>query len=150
MKGSFVLTGALDVLKNVFGYSSFRRGQEDIINRITSGQDVLAVMPTGAGKSLCYQIPAILSEGTAIIISPLISLMKDQVDSLVQNGVRAASINSSMNWDEVSDIFRQVRRGELSMLYIAPERLEGEGFLEFFNSIEAGLVVVDEAHCVSQ
>lgn len=141
---------ALEVLKKVFGYSSFRKGQQEIIEAVTSGRDALGIMPTGAGKSLCYQIPAILSGGTAIIISPLISLMKDQVDALVQNGVSAASINSAVDWETASDIFREVRQGRVSLLYVAPERLEGEGFAEFLRSIDIGLVVVDEAHCVSQ
>ncbi|MCD8234564.1 MAG: DNA helicase RecQ [Cloacibacillus porcorum] len=141
---------ALEVLKKVFGYSSFRKGQQEIIEAVTSGRDALGIMPTGAGKSLCYQIPAILSGGTAIIISPLISLMKDQVDALVQNGVSAVSINSAVDWETASDIFREVRQGRVSLLYVAPERLEGEGFAEFLRSIDIGLVVVDEAHCVSQ
>lgn len=141
---------ALEVLKKVFGYSSFRKGQQEIIEAVTSGRDALGIMPTGAGKSLCYQIPAILCGGTAIIISPLISLMKDQVDALVQNGVSAASINSAVDWETASDIFREVRQGRVSLLYVAPERLEGEGFAEFLRSIDIGLVVVDEAHCVSQ
>lgn len=140
----------LDVLKNVFGYSSFRRGQEEVVKKIMDGSDVLAVMPTGAGKSLCYQIPAILSGGVSIVVSPLISLMKDQVDALVQNGVKAASINSSMPWEEVSPMFGAARRGEIKLLYVAPERLESEGFREFLRSLEIGLVTVDEAHCVSQ
>ena len=141
---------ALEVLKKVFGYGSFRKGQQEIIEAVTSGRDALGIMPTGAGKSLCYQIPAILSGGTAIIISPLISLMKDQVDALVQNGVSAASINSAVDWETASDIFREVRHGRVSLLYVAPERLEGGGFAEFLRSIDIGLVVVDEAHCVSQ
>jgi len=141
---------ALEVLKKVFGYSSFRKGQQEIIEAVTSGRDALGIMPTGAGKSLCYQIPAILGGGTAIIISPLISLMKDQVDALVQNGVSAASINSAVDWETASDIFREVRQGRVSLLYVAPERLEGGGFAEFLRSIEIGLVVIDEAHCVSQ
>ena len=141
---------ALEVLKKVFGYGSFRKGQQEIIEAVTSGRDALGIMPTGAGKSLCYQIPAILSGGIAVIISPLISLMKDQVDSLIQNGVSAASINSAMDWESASDIFRGVRQGQVRLLYVAPERLEGAGFAEFLRSIEIGLVVVDEAHCVSQ
>ncbi|MCD8163902.1 MAG: DNA helicase RecQ [Synergistaceae bacterium] len=141
---------ALEVLKKVFGYGSFRKGQQEIIEAVTSGRDALGIMPTGAGKSICYQIPAILGGGTAIIISPLISLMKDQVDALVQNGVSAASINSAVDWETASDIFREVRQGRVSLLYVAPERLEGGGFAEFLRSIEIGLVVIDEAHCVSQ
>ena len=140
----------LDVLKNVFGYSSFRRGQEEVVKKIMDGGDVLAVMPTGAGKSLCYQIPAILGSGVSIVVSPLISLMKDQVDALVQSGVKAASINSSMEWEEVSPLFGAARRGEIKLLYVAPERLESEGFREFLRSLEISLVTVDEAHCVSQ
>ncbi|NLD05699.1 MAG: DEAD/DEAH box helicase, partial [Synergistaceae bacterium] len=122
------------MLKNIFGYTSFRHGQEEIIDNILNGKDALVIMPTGAGKSLCYQIPAVLSKGVSIIISPLISLMKDQVDALRQNGVQAASINSSMAWDEVVSIFRLVRSGKIKLLYIAPERLENNGFLEFFHS----------------
>ena len=139
----------LDVLKNTFGYSSFRKGQAEVVDGIMSGRDVLAIMPTGGGKSLCYQLPAVLNRGVTVVISPLISLMKDQVDSLRQNGVRAASINSSMEWDDISDIFRAARRGEISLLYIAPERLAGEGFLSFLRSLDISLIVVDEAHCVS-
>lgn len=140
----------IDILKNIFGYTSFRPGQEEIISNILSGRDALGIMPTGAGKSLCYQIPAVLTDGTSIIISPLISLMKDQVDALRQNGVQAASINSSMEWDDVASIFRLVSSGRIKLLYIAPERFENNGFREFFHSIEIGLVIVDEAHCVSQ
>lgn len=144
------MVSPISVLKNIFGYGAFRRGQEEIINNIIAGSDALAIMPTGAGKSLCYQIPAIVGGGVSVIVSPLISLMKDQVDALCQNGVSAASINSSMEWEEVAEILARVRSGNLSLLYIAPERLEGEGFLNFFRSVEPSLVVVDEAHCVSQ
>ncbi|MDR3076603.1 MAG: DNA helicase RecQ [Synergistaceae bacterium] len=138
-----------DALKKFFGYGSFRPGQEELINHILSGTDVLGIMPTGAGKSVCYQIPAILSEGVTIVLSPLISLMKDQVDALRQNGVRAEAINSAMDWDDVRGTLGRARRGEISLLYIAPERLEGEGFREFLSSIDIAAIVVDEAHCVS-
>lgn len=141
---------ALVTLKNVFGYDTFRKGQREIIDAVLSGRDSLAVMPTGAGKSLCYQIPAILCEGVSLIISPLISLMKDQVDSLMQSGVRAAMINSAMEWEDVADILRAVRRKDVHLLYVAPERLELEGFAEFLRSVDVRLVVVDEAHCISQ
>jgi ATP-dependent DNA helicase RecQ len=140
----------IDVLKGIFGYASFRPGQEEIVNEVLSGRDVLGIMPTGAGKSICYQVPAILKGGVSVVISPLISLMKDQVDALRQNGVRAASINSSLSWDSVSDIFRAVRGGAVKLLYIAPERLDGDGFREFLSSIDVSMMVVDEAHCVSQ
>ncbi|MDL2263838.1 DNA helicase RecQ [Synergistaceae bacterium OttesenSCG-928-I11] len=137
------------ILKKFFGFDSFRKGQEETIQHILSGRDVLCVMPTGSGKSLCYQIPAMLMEGVTIVLSPLISLMKDQVDALRQNGVRAAAINSAMEWDDVKPVFRQIRAGETKLLYIAPERLEGVGFREFLAEIDVSMVVVDEAHCVS-
>lgn len=138
------------MLKNIFGYTSFRRGQEEIILSIISGRDALGIMPTGAGKSLCYQIPAILTNGTSIIISPLISLMKDQVDALKQNGVQAASVNSSMEWNEVASIFDLVSSGKIKLLYIAPERFGNKKFINLFRSTEISLVIIDEAHCVSQ
>lgn len=140
----------LKILKKIFGYSSFRKGQAEIIEAIAQGRDALGVMPTGAGKSLCYQIPAILADGLTVVISPLISLMKDQVDALRQNGVSAASINSAIEWEEAADIFRQVRTGSIKLLYVAPERLEGDGFGEFLRSIPISHIIVDEAHCVSQ
>ena len=146
----FVLPQPIDMLKNIFGYTSFRRGQEEIIDNILKGNDALAIMPTGAGKSICYQLPALLFEGITLVISPLISLMKDQVDALRQSGVQAASINSSMAWDEVVSIFRLVSKGKIKLLYIAPERLENNGFIEFLHSLDIALIVVDEAHCVSQ
>ena len=140
----------LDVLKNTFGYSSFRRGQREIIEHIVAGRDVLGIMPTGAGKSLCYQIPAIMMNGLSVVLSPLISLMKDQVDALRQNGVRAAALNSATDWEDVVAIFSAVRRGKISLLYIAPERLDNETFRGFFRELDVKLVVIDEAHCVSQ
>lgn len=138
------------ILKEVFGFSSFRKGQGDIIRHILSGRDVLGIMPTGAGKSLCYQIPALAIGGVSVVISPLISLMKDQVDALRQNGVGAAALNSSLEWDEIRDIFSAVRAGEISLLYVAPERLESEPFNVFLQSIAVRLFIIDEAHCVSQ
>ncbi|MDR1514983.1 MAG: DNA helicase RecQ [Synergistaceae bacterium] len=140
----------IDVLKGVFGYPSFRSGQEEIVNEALSGRDVFGIMPTGAGKSVCYQIPAIINGGVSVVISPLISLMKDQVDSLRQNGVCAEAINSSLSWGSVLDIFRAVREGAVKLLYVAPERLDGNGFREFLSSIDVSMVIVDEAHCVSQ
>ncbi|MDR1915547.1 MAG: DNA helicase RecQ [Synergistaceae bacterium] len=139
-----------EALKKIFGYDSFRHGQEELIEKILSGEDVLGIMPTGAGKSVCYQVPAILSSGIFIVLSPLISLMKDQVDTLRENGVAAEAINSAMEWDDVRDVQRRARNGKISMLYVAPERLEGDGFREFLSSIEISAIVVDEAHCVSQ
>ena len=140
----------LGILKDVFGYTSFRKGQSAIIERILEGRDTLGVMPTGAGKSLCYQIPALTLGGLAVVVSPLISLMKDQVDALRQAGIAAAALNSSMKWDETRKILDSVRREEISLLYVAPERFENEAFRDLFKTLDARLFVIDEAHCVSQ
>ena len=140
----------IEILKEVFGFPSFRKGQSAIVDSILKGQDVVGVMPTGAGKSLCYQIPALAMEGVSIVVSPLVSLMKDQVDALRQNGVGAAALNSSMEWEETREIWKAVRRGQISLLYVAPERFENNAFREFFATLDPELFVVDEAHCVSQ
>lgn len=137
------------VLKQYFGHSSFRYGQAELIDRILAGEDCLGVMPTGAGKSMCYQIPALMSEGTTIVISPLISLMKDQVEALRQSGVRAAFINSSLSAHEYYAVLNEVSSGECRLLYVAPERLLAEDFLALCRSIKIPLTAVDEAHCVS-
>ncbi len=139
-----------DILKKYFGHTSFRYGQEEIIDNILSGKDCLGVMPTGAGKSMCYQIPALIMKGTAIVISPLISLMKDQVEALRQAGVPAAYINSSLSGNEYFMTMDMVRSGECRILYAAPERLGTEGFMTLCKSIEIPLIAIDEAHCVSQ
>lgn len=139
----------LEVLRQYFGHKNFREAQEQLIDCILSGRDCLGVMPTGAGKSLCYQVPAVLMSGTVIVISPLISLMKDQVEALVQNGVRAACINSSMDEAEAYDIHRRAAVGGYDILYVAPERLGTPRFTELANTLEIPLVAVDEAHCVS-
>ncbi len=139
-----------DILKKYFGHSSFRYGQGEIIDNIMSGRDCLGVMPTGAGKSMCYQIPALMMSGTTIVISPLISLMKDQVEALRQAGVPAAYINSSLTGNEYYMTIDMVRSGECRILYVAPERLETEGFIALCKSVEIPFVAIDEAHCVSQ
>ncbi len=138
------------VLKHCFGYDSFREGQEQIINSILAGRDVLAVMPTGAGKSICYQIPAVMFPGITLVISPLISLMKDQVGALNQNGIRAAYLNSSLTSRQYALALSNVRQGVYKIVYIAPERLMTDGFLELAAELDISLVAVDEAHCVSQ
>lgn len=145
---------ALQTLHDVFGYSSFRGEQKAIVEHVTSGGDALVLMPTGGGKSLCYQLPALLREGVAIVVSPLIALMQDQVDALKQLGVRAAFLNSSQDADEARAITAQLMRGELQIVYVAPERLLMSGFLSLLDEIEesAGIALfaIDEAHCVSQ
>jgi ATP-dependent DNA helicase RecQ len=138
------------VLKHYFGYTAFRPGQEELIDAILSGRDVMAVMPTGAGKSLCYQIPAILLKGLTVVISPLISLMKDQVNALREAGVKAAYLNSSLGSAEYGEILRGLAAGEYRILYVAPERLLREDLREQIGDTPIPLVVVDEAHCVSQ
>jgi ATP-dependent DNA helicase RecQ len=140
----------LEILKGVFGFRSFRKGQDSIVDRILEGRDVLGIMPTGAGKSLCYQIPALTLGGLSVVVSPLISLMKDQVDALLQNGIRAASLNSAADWDETRGVLSAVRRGQVSLLYVAPERFENASFKEFFAALRVSLFIIDEAHCVSQ
>jgi len=138
------------VLKQYFGHDAFRPGQEVMINALLSGRDALGVMPTGAGKSMCYQIPALLLPGLTLVISPLISLMKDQVAALRQAGVPAEYLNSSLDYDRQREVFRRTARGEVKLLYVAPERLESEGFLRLMEMVRLSLVAVDEAHCVSQ
>lgn len=140
----------LAALKTYFGYDSFRDGQEQIIDAILSGRDVMAVMPTGAGKSICYQLPALMSEGVSIVISPLISLMKDQVTALVQSGIRAAYLNSSLTFAQMNRAEGNMRQGMYKIIYVAPERLEMPSFLEACSHLNITLVTVDEAHCVSQ
>jgi len=137
-------------LQEVFGYAEFRPHQEPIINAVIEGRDVFVLMPTGGGKSLCYQIPALHRDGVAIIVSPLISLMKDQVDALVVNGVRAAFYNSSLKAEEARTILAQLHARQLDLLYVAPERLLSSDFLERLRGLEIALFAVDEAHCVSQ
>ncbi|CAH2716174.1 ATP-dependent DNA helicase RecQ [Neobacillus rhizosphaerae] len=141
---------ALPLLESYFGYSAFRKGQEQAIHSVVAGQNTICVMPTGGGKSICYQIPALILPGTTIVISPLISLMKDQVDALTQIGIPATFINSSLNFNEANERMREAKRGKYKLLYIAPERLESYDFLEDLNQMEIPLVAVDEAHCISQ
>ena len=139
-----------EAFKAVFGYDSFRPGQEAVINAILEGRDILAVMPTGAGKSLCYQVPAMLLSGITLVISPLISLMQDQVKALNEAGVNAAFINSSLSEKELNDTFKNAYKGHYKIIYVAPERLMSEGFISFAKSVEISMVTVDEAHCISQ
>ena len=140
------------ILETVFGYSEFRHNQEEIIDHLLKGRDAIALMPTGGGKSLCYQIPALCLPGVTIVVSPLIALMKDQVDALVLSGVKAAFLNSSQNAGEQSFILKQLQRNELKLLYVAPERLVGGEiqFLRFLQEIHVSLFAIDEAHCISQ
>lgn len=144
-----MLEEARKVLKTYFGYPSFKPGQEKIIASITAGRDTLGIMPTGGGKSICYQIPALLCDGVTLVISPLISLMKDQVDALNSLGVSAAFINSSLDQREVEARIRLAADGAYKLLYVAPERLESSRFLKLVRSLSVALVAVDEAHCIS-
>ena len=139
-----------EALKQYFGHSEFRFGQEDLVDALLAGRDVLGVMPTGAGKSVCYQLPALLLPGITLVLSPLISLMKDQVASLTQAGIPAAFINSTLSPEQYREVFRRARRGAYKLIYAAPERLETPEFLRFAQEVEISLLAVDEAHCVSQ
>ena len=141
---------ANQVLKEYFGYDSFRAGQEKIINTILSGQDALAIMPTGAGKSICYQVPALLLPGITIVISPLISLMQDQVKALNNVGIHAAYINSSLSETQITKALDRASKGIYKIVYVAPERLTSLDFVRFSQSVEISMVTVDEAHCISQ
>ena len=141
---------ALGALKRYFGYDSFRPGQSGLVDAILAGRDALGVMPTGAGKSVCYQIPATLLPGVTIVISPLISLMRDQVDALNDAGIPAAYVNTTQGGDEQAMVLAQAAQGDIKLLYVAPERLETERFRNFATRVPISLVAVDEAHCVSQ
>lgn len=139
-----------DILRRYFGYTSFRQGQEEMVDALLKGRDALCVMPTGAGKSICYQVPALLLPGVTLVISPLISLMKDQVESLTQAGVRAAFLNSSLTSAQYSRALRNLESGQYKIVYVAPERLSTESFQMAISRLSVSLVAVDEAHCVSQ
>ncbi len=138
------------VLKQYFGYDAFRPSQKPLVMRLLAGQDVLGVMPTGAGKSVCYQVPALMRQGTALVISPLISLMHDQVRALQQAGIAAACLTSAQSGEERARILREARQGRYQLLYAAPERLQTPNFRALCQSLSLSLVAVDEAHCVSQ
>jgi len=141
---------ALSILRNTFGYADFRDQQADIISQAISGQDVLVLMPTGGGKSLCYQIPALVRDGVGVVISPLIALMQDQVDALAQLGLNACFLNSTLSGEEVNHIERQLINGKIDLLYIAPERLIQSRTLNLLSQLNISLFAIDEAHCVSQ
>ena len=140
----------IEILNKYFNYPEFRQGQIDIINSIYSGKDTFALMPTGGGKSICYQIPAIAFQGTSIIISPLISLMKDQVDTLVSKGVNAAYINSTLSTEEQNLTLHKLKSNEIKILYLAPERIESKSFIESIRNIHIPFLAIDEAHCISE
>lgn len=137
-------------LQHLFGFSSFRVGQEEVIRHLLQGHDSLVLMPTGGGKSICYQLPAAILPGVTIVISPLIALMKDQVDGLTRQGIPAAYINSSLDSDTINDIFKRLAKGELKLLYVAPERFNNHYFVQGLQSINVSLLAIDEAHCISQ
>ena len=141
---------ALQVLQDVFGYPAFRGQQAEIIEVIAQGGDALVLMPTGGGKSLCYQIPSLVRDGIGVVVSPLIALMQDQVDALAEVGVRAAFLNSTQTWQEAAAIERQVKNGELDLVYVAPERLMTQRCLDLLGASKIALFAIDEAHCVSQ
>ena len=150
-RGGLTVEGEkLQILKTYFGYDSFRPGQEEIIDQILAGRDALAIMPTGAGKSLCYQVPALMMRGITIVISPLISLMMDQVKALNEAGIHAAYINSSLTENQVAKALEFAKAGRYKIVYVAPERLETPRFLDFACHAEISMVTIDEAHCISQ
>ena len=140
----------LQTLEDVFGFDSFRPGQREVAEALLRGEDALAVMPTGAGKSICFQLPALLLPGVTLVVSPLISLMKDQVQSLVQNGVKAAYLNASLSPRQMEQVLSRMAEGRYKLVYVAPERLALPGFLAAVSALQVSLLVVDEAHCVSQ
>jgi len=140
----------LSVLKDYFGFDSFRTPQEEIVNDVIAGLDVLVLMPTGGGKSLCYQIPSIVRSGVGIVVSPLIALMEDQVAALKLQGIKAAYYNSSLSSEEARFVLTQLHQGDLDLLYIAPERLISTSFLERLEECDIALFAIDEAHCISQ
>lgn len=139
-----------DILQKYYGYKNFRDNQDIIIDKIISEKDTLCVMPTGAGKSICYQIPAILFEGLTLVISPLISLMKDQVDMLKENGISAAYINSSLTDEEYFNVLNGIKSNKYKLIYLAPERIQQDGFFSFIKNINISMIAIDEAHCISQ
>ncbi len=143
-------TAAHKLLRSVFGFSAFRDGQAEIIAAILAGRDVLAIMPTGSGKSLCYQLPALLRDGLTIVVSPLIALMRNQVAQLRSYGVAAAALNSANDFSENRDIAEQIARGELRLAYIAPERLAKPEMVAMLRGAKPAMLAVDEAHCISQ
>ena len=141
---------ALSVLNSVFGLPAFRGAQEEIVRHVTDGGNCLVLMPTGGGKSLCYQLPSLLREGCGIVVSPLIALMRDQVAGLLEAGVNAAVLNSTLSFDEASEVERRLLAGDLDLLYVAPERLLTPRCLSLLGQANIALFAIDEAHCVSQ
>lgn len=139
-----------DALKHHFGYTSFRAGQERIIEQVLQGRDCLVLMPTGGGKSMCYQLPATLLPGLTVVISPLIALMKDQVDSLTRQGISAAYVNSSLSREEINEVFERISRNEITLLYVAPERVNNYYFMQGLKQLPISCFAIDEAHCISQ
>ena len=141
---------AKKILKTVFGYSSFRENQEEVITAIMSGKDVFTSMPTGGGKSLCYQIPGLMFDGLTVVISPLIALMKDQVDDAVSKGIPAAFLNSTLKKEDISEIYSQLYRNDIKLLYLSPERLAVEGYIDHLHDFKISFFAIDEAHCLSE
>lgn len=149
LKQGGTMERAAELLKKYFGYDGFRASQIDIIKSILDGKDTIGIMPTGGGKSICYQIPALIFEGITVVISPLISLMKDQVDGLNSIGIKAAYINSSLSQNEINMVMRELENGVYKMVYVAPERLDSQYFISVLNKVKVSMVVIDEAHCIS-
>lgn len=137
----------LDVLKNVYGFPAFRGKQQQVVEHVVAGGDAVVLFPTGAGKSLCFQVPALCREGVGIVVSPLIALMRDQVEALKQLGIRAAALNSSLTREEFVNVRRALAGGELDLLYVTPERIATDGFRETIGNARIALFAIDEAHC---
>lgn len=150
MENTFTGKKPETVLKTVFGYESFRPMQRDIIQNVLSGNDTLAIMPTGGGKSLCYQIPALIFDGITVVVSPLISLMQDQVSQLKSAGIDAVFLNSSLEWSDYTESMRQIRQGEIKIVYISPEGLSTSKIRDLLSSVKVSCITIDEAHCISQ
>lgn len=140
----------MEALKKYFGFSCLREGQDQVVASIMEGRNVLVVMPTGGGKSLCYQLPSLCRDGVCLVVSPLIALMKDQVDALVARGIPATMINSSLSFPEQKERLEGMKKGAFKLVYVAPERFGHEGFMHALAEVDVNMVAVDEAHCLSQ
>jgi ATP-dependent DNA helicase RecQ len=149
-EGGWLADELVEVLRRWFGHKDFRGRQEEVVRHVVSGGDAVVLFPTGAGKSMCYQVPALCREGVGIVVSPLIALMRDQVEALRQAGVAAAALNSSLASDEAAKVRRDFLDGRLKLLYVTPERLVSDAFLDFLARGKIALFAIDEAHCVSQ